>query len=715
MLSSMRRITSARALMSILFIATALILAGYAYKRVTRGKPAQVDIAIRSGKSETAINKANPFMGAVIYGSQTVDVNKIDPASITLGGAAVRRRGDGTAKVGIRDINGDGVADLSFGVWTDSLKLSEGAHVLALEARTFDGRAVVGQHSVEVVNEPLHEVESVQANTQSVKNSEQGGTVKGNKKDAPNEITAGASFTNAAPIVINDGGNPVAATPYPSSITVSMPGVTNTSRVSVRINGLTHTSTDDIDMLLVGPTLAKLVIQSDVGGNNGVTNFTYTIADAATPCMPDSTTLSAATAYKPTRGNSGSVDNYLTCLLCAAGTPPPPAGPYPMPTPCPSATNLTSTFGTLDPNGAWRLYIQDDVSGDSGTISGGWTITIIPGGPSAAKVSLSGTINTPDGVALAGTSVKLDGATSARTITDSNGHYTFTDLDADNFYAVTPSRANYSFSPASLSFSLNSDKTDAAFMANPTGVVANPLDTDLFFVRQQYVDFLNREPDMGGLNYWADQIGLCGTDALCLNNRRTDVSAAFFMEREFQLTGSFVYGLYKGSLGRNPQFAEFMPDRSKIGVGSQLDSSKQALADEWVARAEFRAQYPDSMSNTDFVNKLFDTAGLSGYSAERQSYIQALNSGSTRSSVVRGVIESDAFTKKEYNQAFVVTQYFSYLRRDPDEAGLAFWINVLNNKEPNNYKGMVCSFVTSAEYQKRFSSVVSHNNSECGQ
>ncbi|MGB9182273.1 MAG: DUF4214 domain-containing protein, partial [Pyrinomonadaceae bacterium] len=61
------------------------------------------------------------------------------------------------------------------------------------------------------------------------------------------------------------------------------------------------------------------------------------------------------------------------------------------------------------------------------------------------------------------------------------------------------------------------------------------------------------------------------------------------------------------------------------------------------------------------------------------------------------------------------TEYFSYLRRDPDEAGLDFWVNVLDNREPNNYRGMVCSFITSAEYQKRFASVVSHSNSECGQ
>jgi hypothetical protein len=58
-------------------------------------------------------------------------------------------------------------------------------------------------------------------------------------------------------------------------------------------------------------------------------------------------------------------------------------------------------------------------------------------------------------------------------------------------------------------------------------------------------------------------------------------------------------------------------------------------------------------------------------------------------------------------------EYFGYLRRDPEQDGYLFWLNVLNNKTPGNYRGMVCSFLTSAEYQQRFSSVAPHSNREC--
>ena len=81
----------------------------------------------------------------------------------------------------------------------------------------------------------------------------------------------------------------------------------------------------------------------------------------------------------------------------------------------------------------------------------------------------------------------------------------------------------------------------------------------------------------------------------------------------------------------------------------------------------------------------------------------------------RDMTESAGVRAANYNAAFVLTEYFSYLRRNPDAGGFTFWLNILNTGDPGNYRGMVCSFITSTEYQKRFSSIVSHGNGECGQ
>ena len=80
---------------------------------------------------------------------------------------------------------------------------------------------------------------------------------------------------------------------------------------------------------------------------------------------------------------------------------------------------------------------------------------------------------------------------------------------------------------------------------------------------------------------------------------------------------------------------------------------------------------------------------------------------------MRQLADDSLYAQAVYNPSFVLNEYFSYLRRDPDQPGYTFWLNVLNNRDPNNYRGMVCSFITSIEYQVRFAPVVSHTNAEC--
>jgi parallel beta-helix repeat protein len=247
----------------------------------------------------------------------------------------------------------------------------------------------------------------------------------------------------------------------------------------------------------------------------------------------------------------------------------------------------------------------------------------------------------------------------------------------------------------------------------PTAPGANLIDNAGFFVHQQYLDFLNREPDAAGLAYWTNQIALCGDDAACTRERRIEVSAAFVIENEFQETGSFVYRLYKGTLGRRPTYAEFTADRSKVEAGFAIEETKNALVAEFVTRPEFKTTYPDQMSTADFVNKLFDTARLSPYTSERARLIAEMQGGKTRAEAVREVIEIQAFKDAEYNPSFVLMQYFGYLRRDPEQAGYDFWLNILNNVQPSNYRSMVCAFITSTEYQSRFGPVITHSNREC--
>jgi hypothetical protein len=251
----------------------------------------------------------------------------------------------------------------------------------------------------------------------------------------------------------------------------------------------------------------------------------------------------------------------------------------------------------------------------------------------------------------------------------------------------------------------------------PTSPPNNQIDDAQFFVGQHYRDFLNREPDAGGLNYWTGRINACA-DASCVNRERINVSAAFFVENEFQRTGSFVYRFHKASYGARPSFQQFNSDRSLVPEGPQLEANKQSFAESWVQRIEFLQKYPPGFSGPQFIDALLENIRQNSgvdLGNERAALITDYNANLSRARILRLVADNQAFQSAEYNRSFVMMQYFGYLRRDPDEGGYQFWLDVLNNRVPNNFRAMVCAFLTSTEYQQRFGSFITRGNSDCGQ
>jgi hypothetical protein len=130
-------------------------------------------------------------------------------------------------------------------------------------------------------------------------------------------------------------------------------------------------------------------------------------------------------------------------------------------------------------------------------------------------------------------------------------------------------------------------------------------------------------------------------------------------------------------------------------------------------------KYQLSDSAETFVDALLQTVQQAlgvDLSSTRDDLLRSYSSGSnreqSRAATIRALADDATFKQSQYNAAFVLTEYFGYLRRDPDESGYNFWLHVLNGQH-DGYRGMVCSFVTSTEYQQRFSSVVTHHNSEC--
>lgn len=363
----------------------------------------------------------------------------------------------------------------------------------------------------------------------------------------------------------------------------------------------------------------------------------------------------------------------------------------------------------------------------------------------------------------------------------------------------------------------------------------NIIDDTSFFVRQQYFDFLNREPDAAGFDFWRNEITSCGADPQCIELKRINVSAAFFQSIEFQNTGMLSYLTEKAAFGGVPTYGAFMGDVQALqkdfvfgapGAAAQLENNKQRFFDEFVTRPEFVARY-GNMTNSQYVSTLYENAGFSRTIAElyiakltgaqvvpptnstatglvilRQAVnrpfvsislslngitnpqteahlhgpaaagtngpiiarwlpqfldkfevqltnsnfnnlaggllyvdvhttnfpdgeiraqlptnlfdpdmiVKALDAGIiTRAQALRLVAESERYRLNELSRAFVLMEYFGYLRRNPDDppdtnfGGYNFWLAKLEQFDGNFIKAeMVKAFLSSKEYRSRF-------------
>jgi subtilisin-like proprotein convertase family protein len=317
-------------------LALALILLGLGYYRGVAAQKEvspelRVEVELLPGESVKVIDVTNrPFVPVAIYGSVSVDAAALEAASVAVAGAPPTKQARGRLRAELKDLNGDGRVDLLVTVAAISLRVRDGDNFVTVTAATRDGRRVSGTAKARVVHARQFAAAA-----------------------APQ--SSGTVFSNSAPITINDGASPpTSATPYPSTVNVSGL-VGNVVNLTVTLTGLSHTFPADVDVLLVGPTGADALLISDVGGSTPASNVTLTLDDSAADSLPDNGPLVSGT-FKPT--NVGAGDDF------------------PAPAPMPTGNTVLSTFNGTNPNGAWKLYVVDDNSGNAGTIAGGWSLTI---------------------------------------------------------------------------------------------------------------------------------------------------------------------------------------------------------------------------------------------------------------------------------------------------------------------------------------------------
>jgi hypothetical protein len=285
---------------------------------------------------------------------------------------------------------------------------------------------------------------------------------------------------------------------------------------------------------------------------------------------------------------------------------------------------------------------------------------------------------------------------------------------------VTPSAANVTITDSS----------------SPT---PNAIDDTTIFVRQQYHDFLNREPDAAGLAFWKDNIDSCNApggsagyanSAQCVEVKRVITSAAFFLSIEFRGTGGLVRDFYVAALDRPatnnmPDIVEFTRDTQAVQAGvvvnqgdwqKTLAANRAAFMSDFVTRSEFVGLYPTSDSPAQYVDKLYQHANVTPATAQERldaigefgNAAAATDPGARGRALLR-ITENASFQGRELNRGFVQMQYFGYLRRNPTDApdnnanGFNFWVTKLNQFNGDFLAAeMVKAFISSQEYRQRF-------------
>ncbi len=397
--------------------------------------------AIAAGRQYSFTPVAMTGFGTLGFSSATYD--QAESLSITI---TVNRAGSTTGAISVNVSNAGGTAagGAACGGAVDFTNLSQTLNFASGEAsRTF---------TIQLCADDLSEGSETVILTLA---NPTGGATLG----VPNAATltindAATQFTNTIDITINDNA-PAAS--YPSTITVAgAPTIITTVRVT--LFDMTHTYADDIDVLLVGPGGQTFVLMEDAGGSNELVGTDITFTDTGV-LLPDESAITSG-SYEPA--------NYSTPVTTFPS--PAPFAPYNEPgatlhgTESGGAVTLNSVFGGTNPNGAWKLYVRDDTSGDVGTISG-WGLQFL--GPTAALVDIGGRVVTATGRGIAGARVTLteqDGTTRTA-LTNPFGQYRFNQLAAGQSVVVSVNSKRYRFGIPSRAFNLTEESLNVDFVA----------------------------------------------------------------------------------------------------------------------------------------------------------------------------------------------------------------------------------------------------------
>jgi hypothetical protein len=264
---------------------------------------------------------------------------------------------------------------------------------------------------------------------------------------------------------------------------------------------------------------------------------------------------------------------------------------------------------------------------------------------------------------------------------------------------------SFTINPAAPACNIADDAADCDNDGVPNGVERaqgtnpNARDNDIFantdasrraFVMQMYRDLLGREADGAGLNFWLAQLNTN-------SQGRVAMVQSFLFSPEAENTEGQAARLYFAAFGRSAD-----PAGLRFWAAQVASQGAAAVAQQFAASGEFVARY-GNLDNAGFVDRMFrnvigraaDASGLAFWTAQM----------SAPTSLTRGQVLLQFANSPEYRTTIdadvaVARLYIAMLRRQPDEAGLAFWANRIESG--GSVQELIAAFIAAQEYRARF-------------
>jgi hypothetical protein len=341
-----------------------------------------------------------------------------------------------------------------------------------------------------------------------------------------------------------------------------------------------------------------------------------------------------------------------------------------------ASKSVTATFSAVQ---AFQLTVSR-----TGDAAGGGSVASAPGGINCGG-TCAANFDSPTVVTL----TAVAGAGSAFTGWTGEG------CSGTGTCQVTMSQARSVSASFTLTPSADSDNDN---IPNSVEVTEgrNPFlkDNDIFtsprlFAMQVYRDFLGREGEAAGVDFYANLIA-AGTV------HRANVIESFFNSPEFAGRVSPVVRLYFATFQRIPDYPGLIFQVGVFRSGQPLS----AIANSFTQSPEFLATY-GALDNAQFVSLLYtNILGRAASQAEIDFHVARLVGGTTRGGVLVGFSESPEYRQLTNNDVYVTMMYVGMLRRAPEQAGFDFWTNYMDTGNPGI--NLILGFLNAPEFRNRF-------------